>query len=67
MLSFLDRILGKRKKSCKHGSCQCAKSLKSLQGKGLRFEPLEARQLLSVSPQIIDNGDAQHYQETGPD
>ena len=44
----------------------CTKTLKSLKGKGLTFEPLEARQLLSVSPVVLDNQDTQHYQETGP-
>ena len=48
MLNFLSGILGNRKHS-KKSSGQRTKSLKSLMGKPFRFEPLEQRQLLSLT------------------
>ena len=63
MLNFLPSF-GKRKKGRKH-STNRNQRLKSLMGKSLRLEPLEARQMLSVAPVILDNADAQHYQEMG--
>ena len=57
--SLVSCLLRKRSKR----GCQC--SVKCLKGKELRYEQLEERQLLSISPQIVDNQDSQHYQESG--
>lgn len=66
MLGIFGKFLGRKQSSKRKSTSNAsARLLKSLKGRGLTLEPLEVRQLLSVSPIILDNSDSQHFHETG--